>query len=57
MPTDQIKLLSALAKEIKTEKKERGKVVAVLQSAKILTKQENFTGKFNNLQRVVSTSK
>lgn len=57
MPTDQIKLLDALAKEIKAEKKERGKVVAVLQSAKILTRQENFTGKFNNLQRVVSTSK
>lgn len=57
MATDQIKLLSSLAKEIKKEKKDRDKVVAVLQSAKILTKQENFTGNYNNLERVVLPSK
>lgn len=57
MPTDQIKLLSSLAKEIKTEKKDREKVVAFLQSAKILTKHENFTGNYSNLQRIVSASK
>lgn len=55
--TDQIKLLGTLAKEIRTKEKDRDKVVASLQSAKILTKQENFTGKFNHLKRVVTSSK
>lgn len=56
MPADQIKLLNSLAKEIKMEKKEKDKVLVVLQSAKILTKDENFSGKFSNLKRVVPNS-
>lgn len=57
METDQIKLLEALAEKIKTEKKDRTEVIAFLQSAKILTKQENFTRNYRHLGRIVSTSK
>jgi len=57
MSSNQVKLLKTLAKEIKTEKKVRDKVVASLQSAKILTKQENFTGNYSHLKRVVSSTK
>lgn len=53
MSKNQIKLLTSLAKEIKAEKKDKTKIVATLQSAKILTKNGNFTGKFSNLNRVV----
>lgn len=56
METDQIKLLSSLAKKIKTEKKDREKIVSSLNSAKILTKSGDFTTHFRNLKRV-STSK
>lgn len=56
MEEKQIKLLKALAKKIKSEKKERTLVVASLQSAKILTKGENFTGHLKNLDRVFSTA-
>ena len=52
MEEKQIKLLKALANKIKSEKKERTIVVASLQSAKILTKGENFTGHLKNLDRV-----
>ncbi|MGC3978332.1 MAG: hypothetical protein QM751_09000 [Paludibacteraceae bacterium] len=55
MDTNQIKLLESLAKEIRAEEKLREKVVASLKSAKILTRQENFTGNFSNLSRVVSS--
>jgi hypothetical protein len=54
MKTNQVELLIALAKEIKAEKKIKVKVEATLQSAKILTKQGNFTGKFSNLSKVVT---
>jgi len=56
MEEKQIKLLKALAKKIKSEKKERTLVVASLQSAKILTKGENFTGHLKNLDRVFATA-
>lgn len=56
MEEKQIKLLKALAKKIKTEKKERTHVIASLQSAKILTKGENFTGHLKNLDRVFATA-
>lgn len=52
MKTNQIKLLKELANEIRTAKRSGDEVVISLQPAKILTKQENFTGKFNNLKRV-----
>ncbi len=56
MEEKQIQLLKALAKKIKSEKKERTLVIASLQSAKILTKGENFTGHLKNLDRVFSTA-
>lgn len=59
MEEKQLKLLMALAKKIKSEKKERKKertvVVASLQSAKILTKGEKFTTHLKNLDRVFNT--
>ncbi|HRB72053.1 hypothetical protein [Flavobacterium sp. WV_118_3] len=57
METNQVKLLTSLAKKIKSEKKDRAKVVASLQSAKILTKKENFTGHYSNLKKVVAVAK
>lgn len=57
MEANQVKLLASLAKRIKSEKKDRAKVVATLQSAKILTKNENFTGHYSNLKKVVAVSK
>lgn len=57
MEANQVKLLASLAKKIKYEKKDRAKVVASLQSAKILTKNENFTGHYSNLKKVVAVSK
>lgn len=56
MEEKQIKLLIALAKKIKSEKKERTIVIASLQSARILTKGENFTGHLKNLDRVFATA-
>lgn len=57
MDLDQIKLLGNLAKKIGAEKRDRSKVIASLQSAKILNKQEGLTGTYSNLNRVVSPSK
>mgnify|MGYP007089158887 CR=1 FL=1 len=56
METNQVKLLTSLAKRIKSEKKDRSKVVASLQSAKILTKNENLTGHYSNLKKIVSSA-
>jgi len=57
MEEKQIKLLKTLAKKIQLEKKDRTIVVASLQSAKILTKGENFTGHLKNLDRVFARTK
>ena len=57
MKANQVKLLISLAREIKTEKKEKSRVVATLQSAKILTKNGNFTSKFSNLNRALVNTK
>lgn len=57
MKSNQVKLLTSLAKEIKSGKKNKAKIVATLQSAKILTKQGNFTDKYSNLNRVATSSK
>lgn len=56
MEEKQIKLLKALAKKIKSEKRNRVVAVASLQSAKILTKDENFTGHLKNLDKVFATA-
>jgi hypothetical protein len=57
MEANQIALLTALAKKIKTEKKDIAKVVASLQSAKILTKNGNFTAHYSSLKKVVTVPK
>lgn len=51
MEANQVELLVSLAKRIKSEQKDRDRVVATLQSAKILTKKENFTGHYSNLKK------
>ncbi|MGY6561574.1 MAG: hypothetical protein ACXITV_05670 [Luteibaculaceae bacterium] len=55
MEEKQIKLLKALAKKIKAKKRDRTDVLVSLQSAKILTKEENFTGHLKNLDKVFAT--
>jgi len=57
MEENQIKLLATLAKKIKSEEKDRTKVLASLQSAKILTKGGNFTHHFKNLNKVFVSDK
>lgn len=57
MEENQIKLLATLAKKIKSEEKDRTKVLASLQSAKILTKGGNFTRHFKNLNKLFATDK
>lgn len=54
MEQKQISLLTALAKKLKAEKKDRAKVVGSLQAAKILTKNGNFTGHYGSLKRAIS---
>ncbi len=56
MAANQLELLAALAIKINAEKKDRAKVVASLISAKILTKNENFTTHYNNLKKVVTAA-
>ena len=57
MEEKQIKLLNALAKKIKSQHRERAGIIASLQSAKILTKGEKFTGHLKNLERVFTEAK
>jgi hypothetical protein len=57
MAANQIELLSILAEKIKVENKDRSKVVTSLQSAKILTKNENLTGYYSNLKKIVIVNK
>ncbi|MCW4468698.1 hypothetical protein OGH69_06980 [Flavobacterium sp. MFBS3-15] len=53
MASLQIKLLTSLAKDIKSGQKDRAKAVTTLQSAKILTKSENLAGHYSNLKKVI----
>jgi hypothetical protein len=57
MESNQIALLTVLAKKIKAEKKDKARIVATLRSAKILTKGGNFTTHFSTLNKAVSSSK
>jgi len=57
MQENQVKLLTSLAKKIKSEKKDRAQIIATFQSAKILTKKENFTSHYSNLKKVVALAK
>lgn len=53
MATLQVKLLTSLAKDIKSKKKTRDAVVTTLKSAKILTKAENLTTHYSSLKKIV----
>ncbi len=57
MEANQLKLLMDLAKKITSEKKDRASVIASLQSAKILTKNENFSSHFKKLDKVFALAK
>jgi hypothetical protein len=57
MESNQLKLLIELAKRISSERKDRAAVVASLQSAKILTKNENFSTHFKNLDKIFELTK
>ena len=57
MENNQVKLLASLAKKIHSERNDRTKIVATLKSAKIITKNENFTGHFSNLKKIVAVAK
>jgi hypothetical protein len=57
MDNHQAKLLSALAKEIKSEPKDRSNILVSLTSAKIITKKENLTSAYSNLKRVIPAVK
>jgi hypothetical protein len=56
MSDKQAKLLSDLAKKIKSKPKSREQIVVTLKSAKILTQNGNLTGHYSNLKKVVSIS-
>jgi hypothetical protein len=53
MENNQVKLLTSLAKKIKSRAKDRNAIVGSLKSAKILTSKENFTKPYSNLKKVV----
>lgn len=57
MESKQIELLTILAKKIKTQRKVRTKIVASLQSAKILTKNGKFTAHYRTLNKVATVQK
>ncbi|GAO30442.1 hypothetical protein [Geofilum rubicundum] len=57
MYNTQQKLLAVLAQKTKTEKRTRKTVIISLQSAKILTKNENFSTHFKELEKVFETNK
>jgi len=57
MYNTQQKLLTDLAQKTKTEKRTRKTVIISLQSAKILTKNENFSTHFKELKKVFETNK
>lgn len=57
MEANQVKLLISLAENIELKQKDRNKIVASLQSAKILTKGENFTIHYKNLKKVLVSDK
>lgn len=56
MENNQIKLLSTLARKIKSEKKDSAKIFTTLKSARIITKKGNFTKHYSNLKKVVSVA-
>jgi hypothetical protein len=57
MESTQIALLMVLARKIKAEKKDKKRAVASLRTAKILTKNGNFTIHYSSLSKVVTVPK
>ncbi|WP_158624834.1 hypothetical protein [Gynurincola endophyticus] len=55
--TDEIKALKELAKKIRKEKKSKEEILAFFQSAKILTKNGNFTKPYKNLNKIFINKK
>lgn len=56
MSNSQAKLLSDLAKKLKSEPKNKAKIVATLQSANILTKSGKFSKHYANLGKAVTAT-
>jgi hypothetical protein len=52
MENNQISLLASLAKKIQSEEKNRTKILASLNSAKILTKKGDFTSHYPKLKKL-----
>jgi hypothetical protein len=63
MYNNQIKLLTTLAKKIRSEQKDRDKVkdrdkiIITFKSARILNAKGNLTAHYSNLEKALSTSK
>lgn len=53
METNQIKLLSALAKKLKSERRDKEKAIASLQKAKILNSKGDFNKNYSNLEKII----
>lgn len=51
--TKQTKLLISLAKEKQAEKRDKSTAISSLKSAKILTKNGNFTTHYSNLDKFI----
>jgi hypothetical protein len=52
MENNQITLLANLAKKIQSEEKSKTKILASLNSAKILTKKADYTSHYPNLKKL-----
>lgn len=59
MENNQAKLMIALAKRLKSEKKVKAKIITTFTSAGILNKEQKFTKHYSNLEKAVelATSK
>ena len=54
MHEDQVKILLALARRKKKEKRTNLEVLSFLQSAKILAKDNNFTKHYSNIKKALA---
>jgi hypothetical protein len=57
MGNDQVKLLTNLAKKIKSRPQNKARIIFTLTSAKIITKNGNLTDHYSNLSKAISFSK
>jgi len=56
MYNNQIKLLTTLAKKIRSEQKDRDKIIVTFKSARILNAKGNLTAHYSNLEKALSVS-